>query len=308
MKSLNTTGLSLSQATSISNLINQRALDIKADLDSINNFTKSININGIDHNLINGKSIPENVVSKVNELGKIHATQAFLMENIKAKTALINKIKLQKFETELLEPIRPILEIYKNIKEIDEVWGFEQLTESEYNEYLDVTSIASHIGQFIHRGSVLDRLRKELPTIPAIEFFELKKDEKTPVKITIHHTPNQLLEVHNDLAKQHREAEMRVNYFKAKVKNLVTIENGKIAQQNADGQNNVNNNNKIIQDGFNQVYREYTDKLLVEKQEFEVKRNEEIKKASSLRIKVDPRFQETIDLFLDKTKKEEEDH
>ena len=306
MKSLHTTGLSLSQATSISNLINQKALDIKADLDSINNYSKCIDINGKEHNTVNPKPISDDIIGKVIELGRIHATQAFLMENIKAKTALISKIKTQKFETDLVEPIRPTTDSFKPLKEVDEVWGFEQLTESEYNEYLDATSIASHIGQFIHRGSVLDKLRKELPTIPAIEFFELKKDEKTPVTIKVHHTPGQLLSIHNELAKQHRDAEMRVNYFKAKVKNLVTIENGRIAQSNADGQNSVNSNNQTILNQWNDLYREYTDRLLVQRQEFEVKRNEEIKKASALRIKIDPRFQETINLFLEKDKEGEE--
>jgi putative cell wall-binding protein len=242
----------------------------------------------------------------VNELGKIHATQAFLMENIKAKSTLINKIKTQKFETKLKEPVRPTLETYKNVKEVDESWGLEQLSESEYNEYLESTAIASHIGQFIHRGSPLDRLRKELPTIPAIEFFELKKDEKIPVKITVHHNSEQLLNIHNQLAKQHREAEMRANYFKARVKNLVTLENSRIAQKNADAQSNVNNNNKIILEQFNELYRQYNDQVLVESQEFESKRNEDIEKASALRINIDPRFQEIIDLFLDRTKKEED--
>ena len=303
MKSLNTTGLSLSQANSISNLINQRAVDIKSTLDSVNNYSKSIKINGEDHNLINSKPIPTNLVELIDELGKIHATQAFLMENIKAKDNLIKTERTKRFTTELVQPKLPAYESYSNNPEVDETWGWNQLSESEYNEYLDVTAVASHIGQFIHKNSTLDRLRKELPGIPAIEFFELKKDEKIPVKISVHHTQEQLLTIHNEMAAKHREAEMRVNYFKAKVKNLVTTENARIAKENANAQNEVNKTNKLLQETYSSEVREYQSQLLTQQQEFEAKRNEEIKRLAALRIKVDPRFQDTIDLFLDKASK-----
>ena len=300
MKSLHSTGLSLSQANSISNLINQRALDIKSTLDSVNNFSKTIEINSKELNLINAKPLPTNLVELIDELGKIHAVQAFLMENIKAKDNLIKTEKSKMFTTELVVPKFPLYGIFNNKLEVNEAWGWVQLSETEYNEYLDVTAIASHIGQFIHKSSVLDRLRKELPEIPAIEFYELKKDEKTPVKISVHHTQEQLLSIHNKMAAKHRDAEMRVNYFKAKVKNLVTTENARIANENADGQNEVNKDNKLLQDVYSAEVREYQSQILTLQQGFEAKRNEEIKRLAALRIKVDPRFQDVINSFLNK--------
>jgi hypothetical protein len=300
MKSLNTTGLSLSQANSISNLINQRALDIKSNIDTANNFSKSIKVDNQEHNLINPKPIPSNIFELIEELGNIHATQAFLMENIKAKDALIKAERSKKFTTELVAPKSPTYEVATTLPEVDEAWGWNKLSESEYNEYLEMTAIASHIGQFIHKNSTLDRLRKELPTIPAIEFFELKKDEKIPVAINVHHTQEQLLSIHNEMASKHRDAEMRVNYFKAKVKNLVTTENARIANENANVQNKINSSNKLLQDAYLAEVREYQSLLLKEQQEFEAKRNEEIKRLAALRISVDPRFQKTIDLFLTK--------
>lgn len=303
MKSLNSTGLSLAQASSISNLINQRAIDIKSTLDSVNNFSKSIKIDGESHNIINAKPIPDNLYELISELGRIHATQAFLMENIKAKDSLIKAERTKKFSTNLAAPKAPSYEVYSNKPEVDETWGWEQLSEAEYNEYLDMTAVASHIGQFIHKNSTLDKLRKELPNIPAIEFFELKKDEKIPVKIEVHHTQEQLLSIHNEMAAKHREAEMRVNYFKAKVKNLVTTENARIANENANMQNEVNKTNKLLQDTYSAEFREYQSQLLTQQQEFEAKRNDEIKRLAALRIKVDPRFQETVDYFLNKESK-----
>ena len=303
MKSLHSTGLSLSQANSISNLINQRAIDIKSTLDSVNNFSKTIKISGEDHNIINAKPLPTNLVELIDELGKIHATQAFLMENIKAKDSLIKTERTKRFITDLVIPKAPSYEVYANKPEVDEAWGWNQLNESEYNEYLDMTAVAAHIGQFIHKNSILDKLRKEFPSIPAIEFFELKKDEKIPVKITVHHTQEQLLTIHNEMAVKHRDAEIRVNFFKAKVKNLVTTENARIANENANGQNLVNKTNKLLQDAYSAEVREYQSQLLTQQQEFEAKRNDEIKRLAALRIKVDPRFQGTIDLFLDKTSK-----
>ena len=88
--SLASTGLSLSQAQSISNLCNQRALEIAAKLSGVNNYKKCIEVptsNGgsKNHTLVVGKPLPKDVVDLLTEKARLHGCQAFLMENIKAK-------------------------------------------------------------------------------------------------------------------------------------------------------------------------------------------------------------------------------
>lgn len=292
------TGLSLSQAASISNLCNQRAQEINNTLTGINNATKSFMTGGDKYILEVGKPIPSNVVELLIEKGQLHATQAFLMTNIKAKDEMLQEIRQQSFVSEKHAPERPKEVEFKPQPLVNENWGWDQLSNGEYAEYLEQESYASHIGQFIHKNSPLDSLRKALPSIKALDFIELETGKKTPVKVEAHHTSEDLLKYHEVLAGKHRDYEMRCNYFKAKVKNLVTEENARISKENAiNGAEIVLTNEKIRQEWLQQ-YKKHADALQVELEEFESTRQAAIQGTAALRISIDPRFQKTIDLFL----------
>lgn len=296
--SLSLNGLSLSQAQSISNLCFQRTQDISATLSGLNNATKTLKIGQETYVETVGKQIPANIVALLQEKATLHACQAFLMENIKAKEELIKNEKSKAFGTKLVAPEYPKL-INTDFKEtVDESWGWEQLSVSEYNEYLEMEAFAAHIGQFIHKNSPLDILRKELSTMKTLEWITIKDGEKTPLKVDIHHTPEQLLKVHEELAALHRKSEQRVNYFKAKVKNLVTEENARISRENAEMQAQANAKNSVLLKEYQNAYTQYEQELLQEKQEFEAKRQDNIKNLASLRILVDARFQVVVDMFL----------
>ncbi len=296
-------GLSLSQAQSISNLCNQRAREITADITGINNFSKTVDTGRKTLTIVNGKVMPANIIELLKEKAELHACQAFLMENIKAKDALLNDAKrMQPDYSGIEQPKRPLAELVevknKLIKEVDEEFGWSQLSVSEYNEYLEAEAFASHIGQFIHKDGTLDRLRTELPLIPPIEWMNIKDGEKTPVEIKVHHKPDQLLKIHEDLAALHRQYEQRVNYFKAKVKNLTTEENARIAKENADMQNEAEAINNKLNSEYDTAFKAYTEKVKSVKAEFEKTRQAKIKEIAAMRIQVDPRFQKTIDTFL----------
>ena len=74
--SLTTKGLSLSQAQSISNLCNQRASDISALLNNINNVEKKLEVNGDTYIETVGKPVPSDLtdVTKISAgaLGDIY--------------------------------------------------------------------------------------------------------------------------------------------------------------------------------------------------------------------------------------------
>jgi hypothetical protein len=301
-------GLSLSQAQSISNLCNQRAREITENLVGVNNYGKTVDIllatGGIKtHTIQVGKPLPENVVTLLKEKSGLHACQAFLMENIKAKDAMLREIKEAHPDfSGIVVPKRPVAEIMdvknKLLNEVSENFGWEQLSANELNEYLEAEAFASHIGQFIHKDGILDHLRNELPHVPPIEWMTIKDGEKTPVEIKTHHTSEQLLAVHEELAAQHRQYEQRVNYFKAKVKNLTTQENARIAKVNADLQNEAETINNKLNSEYDTAFKAYTEKTKSVKAEFEKIRQAKIGEIASMRIKVDPRFQKTIDIFL----------
>jgi len=296
--SLSTTGLSLSQAQSISNLCFQRASDIASLISGLNNATKTLKIGGETYVETVGKKIPANIVALLQEKALLHSCQAFLMENIKAKDELLKAKKSEVFVSSLVAPVRPELVEPQYINTVGEDWGWEQLSVSEYNEYLEAEAYAAHIGQFIHKNSPLDILRKELSTMKTLEWISIKDGEKTPLKVDIHHTSEELLKVHEELAAFHRKYEQRVNYFKSKVKNLVTEENARIARANADAQTSANAENSVLLSNYQNAYTLYQQEVAKEKQTFESQRQDDIKSIAALRIQVDSRFQGVVDTFL----------
>ena len=299
-------GLSLSQAQSISNLCNQRAREIEAKLNNVNNFTKSVEIeqrNGgvVKHVIVVGNKLPDNVTELLIEKSGLHGCQAFLMENIKAKDALLNEIKRATPDVSSVEiPERPktVSPLLNQLPVVSEDFGWSQLLTAEVCEYMEAEAFAAHIGQFIHEDSILDNLRKELPTIAPIEWMTIKDGEKSPVIVTVHHTSEELLKVHEELAALHRKYEQRVNYFKAKVKNLTTEENARIARINANAQNDaakINHDNAVV---FDSAMKIATEKVRSIQTEFENERQAKIKELAAMRISVDARFQKVVDIFL----------
>jgi hypothetical protein len=138
--SLSSKGLSMSQAASISNLCNQRAQEISSRLDNINNVSKELAIGGEIYIETQGNPIPENVVQLLQAKARLSATQAFLMENIKAKDELINKIKYEGFQYDVEAPIRP-----QTISENHELVG----------SIIQIVTLIFIAGQLIFIGNII---------------------------------------------------------------------------------------------------------------------------------------------------------
>ena len=297
--SLTSKGLSLSQAQSISNLCHQRATEIGHKTSNVNNYSKKVTVGKKVHEVVAGKPLPENVVDLLTEKAELHACQAFLMENTKAKAEMLIKLKTDRPDFSGVQvPESPKYVVAEVLPEVGEEFGWEQLTVAEYSEYLEAEAFASHIGQFIHKGSTLDSLRTELPGLPAIEWMTIKDGQKSPVEIEKHHTSEDLLELHEKLAGIHRGYEQKVNYFKAKVQNLTTAENARIANVNADAEGEAEKTNKDLRAKFELEQKEYQAKVQGIKVEFEKERQAKIKTTAALRIDVSPRFQKVVDTFL----------
>ena len=300
--SLSTKGLSMSQAQSISNLCNQRSKEISTKLDNINNVSKELTIGTETYIETQGNPIPTDVVQLLQAKARLSATQAFLMENIKAKDELINEIKYEEFTYDVEAPIRPTTISEALPIEVKEDFGWDQLTAAEYNEYLEAEAYASHIGQFIHKKGTLDRLRAELPTIKTLEFMEIEVGKKTPLKVSIHHTPEQLLAIHEELAALHRGYEQKVNYFKSKVKNATTSENARVQKERGEIQARVNQVNLEAANAYKLAYEQWVADQRKAQHEFEEKRQGRIQEAVNLKINVAERFQDVVDEFLNQLK------
>lgn len=296
--SLNKKGLSMSEAQSISNICYQKALDIANQLSVINNFSRTITIGNKDYVETPGNKIPDNVVELILSKGKYHAVQAFLMENIKAKEALIKSLQNEVLVFDIEAPVMGKLVELNLIPEVNEAWGKSQLTLDEINTYLLAEATAAHVGQFIHIKSKLDNLRNELPNIKTLEWIEVEAGKKTPVDIQVHHSQEDLSELYEKFSKIHREEEQKVNFLKAKIKNLVTSENARIAEVNGLETSRVNRLNSEIRESYTTAYTKWRGDLAVAEKKFEEARNKKIQEAASLKIKTAPQFQETVDEIL----------
>jgi hypothetical protein len=249
-------------------------------------------------------ALPDDVVELLIERAKLYATQAFLMENIKAKTTMLDIWKHAHADiSDVTVSDKPkfsdfVMKYGGEELPVTEEYGWEQLSPSELNEYYEVEAYAAHIGQFIHHDGILDRLRKELPNTPSIDWIEIESGKKSPVYIKTHHTAKGLHDYHEKLASLHRKYEQRVNYFKAKVKNIVTLENARIAKHNADRQNNIKTDFDTAIEKYNVEKEKALQEIKTIRDNFEMERQKNIQEIANMRINVDPRFQDVVDLFL----------
>ena len=298
--SLAAKGLSLSQAQSISNMCFQRAQEIDRSLNSVNNISKSITLDGNTLPIVEGTPLPahDQVVRLLTDKAKLHAAQAFLMENINAKTAMLTEIRVAECNFDIPMPRRDHSMELTVFETVDENFGWEQLTASELNEFYEAEAFAAHVHQFINKNGKLTSLRNELPNIQKLEWFEVETGKKSPVIVNVHHDANDLLVLHEELAELHRTYEQRVNYFKAKVKNLVTAENARIAKLNADAVTEYNKAKAVRDSAYEKEYNAWAAQGAQAMNDYEIKRQELITAISKYRIAIDPRFQEVIDLFM----------
>jgi len=299
MKNLSTTGLSMSQAQSISNLCNQRALEIQRELDSYNVCSKSIKVSGESYSLVDAYPMPSSVIELLREKGRLHATQAFLMEATKSKNAELERLQYTSFDaSHIVRPQFPDIDEPVILTNVSESWGWTQLTANEYSEYLEAEAFASHLGQFIHKNGKLSGMRSDVANLPSIEWMTVKDGEKTPVKINKHHSSIELLNIHEQIASAHRVYEQRVNYFKAKVKNLVSDENARIQKVNSDLWAQYDALMDRESEIRSKAFESYRNQVQKETADFNAAREQQIKDTAALRISVDPRFQHVIDTFI----------
>jgi hypothetical protein len=299
-RSLGTKGLSMSQAQSISNLCNQRAVAIKDRLASSNNCSKTVKVDKTDYVTQEAVILPVNTPDLLVEVGQLYSCQAFLMEAIKSKEKEMTNLRTEMFYYPIDAPQREILEEPDTWPLVEEQWGWDQLSDAEYSEYLEVEAYASHIGQFIHKKGKLTELREELVRMPSIEWMTIKDGEKTPVIISKHHDKDKLDMMHEELSAKHREYEQRVNYYKAKVKNLVSDENARIQKENATIWNDFNSIQGAINAEHETNFKAWLNNRNQWLAEKEAEREQAIKDTAQLRIVVDGRFQSVIDMFMKK--------
>ena len=298
MKHLGKNGLSMSQAQSISNLCNQRAVEIDNTIRNFNVVSKTVKIDKEIYVLQEANPISD-AVTLLEIKGDFHGTQAFLMEAIKSKEDLLDSIRNEHLDLSAFTmPERTEIDMPNYAYEVTEDFGWSKLSVKESAEYYHVESAAAHYGQFIHKQGKLTALRNVLAKNAPLEWEVVEEGKKTPVKVVKHHSSSALADLHEVIAKLHREKEQRVNYFKAKVKNLISAENVLIHKSNSALKQAFDT--LCIEDNakYESALKEYHNEVSIARSEFEADREQRLNDASKLRIVVDSRFQDTVDTLM----------
>jgi hypothetical protein len=302
-------GLSMTQATSISNRINQRCEDIEAKLNNINNASKTVFLSKEEsYELETAKPFPDNYHSLVEELSELRAIQAYLMESIKIKNSLLERTKDIRLSHDDLENIlkeeynlvytelnEEDLKTFKEISLLKEEDIWSELTETEFNTYIMQQSKAASYGQIIHKNGQLDKLRKELPNLKPLEWIKVKKDEQTPVRVNIHNNMDSLLTYHETFANTHNQIEKSVNYVKAKVKDILNQKNSEIIANNNILKLECDEYNNKIYKERDESLRLYNEKFTYINQAFEKFKLEQLNKISKFKIKIIDDIKEIIE-------------
>lgn len=227
-------GLSTSDAVTYSNRCNQLAETALAKLDGFSPISKTFDLAGKTYTTVENNNVDEGIVVETLEyVSRLRTVQGYLMSAIKIKNKLIKDNSDETFNEEImnemrkkdgLEPIHismshPTMKhISLVLPVIDESKIEEWLDENDLEEFFKNQALASTIGKFIHKDGTLDNIRKTLINTKLIEFIEIEDGKKTPVTVTKHQTPSDLILIHDNLAKLHREAEKKVNYYISKAK------------------------------------------------------------------------------------------
>ena len=293
---LSKTGLSITQAQSISNLCNQYCVEIDNVLQNINIISKEFTFNQEHFIEQKANEIPANLVELLNKKGEFVSLQAFLMENIKLKDYLLEQADNKYFHFNEDVPVQPKFMNPKGLPKITEV----ELSEEDRIDYLIQESYASQIGKFIHKGEKLDTLRKEASNTPSVEWKKIDSNITIPIKNTIHTTPEELFKIHLQLVEIHRVHAQKLNYYKAKIKNQLSDLNAEIVRKNAEEYDKATAEYQKELQEYNEELRKYEERYHKALFTFQEEKEKEMKRIASLRIKIPEIFKSLVDTLLKK--------
>ena len=226
-------GLSLSEAQSFSNIINQRVVTALSTLDRIGAYNETFGYG--DKTVAITKNIhlkKDDITERLLKISEYRYAQAFLMEAIKEKAALLQidetvDISDFKYEREgelnnLIEKLIATQREANNILREKPLSHKETLDYDKYKDYLYHESVASSIGKFINADGHLTSIRKLAEQKYDIQFTTVEDGKKIAIDVNPLYTPEELLEIHEHLALEHNKSEKRVNYYKANYENYVS--------------------------------------------------------------------------------------
>lgn len=284
-KFLDTKGLTTAEANYTANIIKELCERISNEIKQLTLFKGTLNFQG-KQTEYNKVYKVENLEEKCLEEGNLYALSAWLREAIKAKEALLKQVENDNFNISLLNEVN--YDKATSLLTEDEVKY--SLPINELAEYLAYEAKAAHIGKKVHPNGIFEQWFNMIKNTPKIQINEINKDYIVEFDQVV--DEKDLYQVYFTLQKEYREAEQKVNYYKAKVKNLLNEKNQEINQKN-----------RALQDKLSQDLEIQNSKNLALQAEINNLRGQKLKEVSELKIIIPNELQKTLDYVQTYSKK-----
>ena len=284
-KFLDTKGLTTAEANYTANIIKELCERISNEIKQLTLFKGTLNFQG-KQTEYNKVYKVENLEEKCLEEGNLYALSAWLREAIKAKEALLKQIENDNFDISLLNEVN----YGKATSLLTEDEVKYSLPINELAEYLAYEAKAAHIGKKVHPNGIFEQWFNMIKNTPKVQINEINKDYIVEFDQVV--DEKDLYQVYFTLQKEYREAEQKVNYYKAKIKNLLNERNQEINQKN-----------RALQDKLSQDLEIQNSKNLALQAEINNLRGQKLKEVSELKIIIPNELQKTLDYVQTYSKK-----
>lgn len=284
-KFLDTKGLTTAEANYTANIIKELCERISNEIKQLTLFKGTLNFQG-KQTEYNKVYKVENLEEKCLEEGNLYALSAWLREAIKAKEALLKQVENDNFDIFLLNEVN----YGKATSLLTEDEVKYSLPINELAEYLAYEAKAAHIGKKVHPNGIFEQWFNMIKNTPKVQINEINKDYIVEFDQVV--DEKDLYQVYFTLQKEYREAEQKVNYYKAKVKNLLNEKNQEINQKN-----------RALQDKLSQDLEIQNSKNLALQAEINNLRGQKLKEVSELKIIIPNELQKTLDYVQTYSKK-----
>ena len=284
-KFLDTKGLTTAEANYTANIIKELCERIFNEIKQLTLFKGTLNFQG-KQTEYNKVYKVENLEEKCLEEGNLYALSAWLREAIKAKEALLKQVENDNFDISLLNEVN----YGKATSLLTEDEVKYSLPINELAEYLAYEAKAAHIGKKVHPNGIFEQWFNMIKNTPKVQINEINKDYIVEFDQVV--DEKDLYQTYFTLQKEYREAEQKVNYYKAKVKNLLNEKNQEINQKN-----------RALQDKLSQDLEIQNSKNLALQAEINNLRGQKLKEVSELKIIIPNELQKTLDYVQTYSKK-----
>lgn len=215
-------GLSSSKAAHLKNVAKEMADVYGSQLQNASLFTEVMILKGENLALDRQTAIP-NLTEFCQNEGKIFGLSAWLGEGIKEREATLERIKKaqppeildEPYPDQILLPEFPVEPIEAVIKA---AW-----TVRERAEFLSAEAMAASIGKKIHAEGKIAHWKNQVRIEKPVRFESLNDKETVVVKRTLLYEVEAIETVFFELQQAHRQANERVNYYKARLNNELNM-------------------------------------------------------------------------------------